>query len=117
MKLMTGMSEKMTSFGQAHEVSVKGYEEKLASLNDKLNQAVLSKEECSTALYALKVENEVLKDQFKEAENYFDQDLMELGAEKALKEENKVLRAELEAARKAEDFHSRELTKLFYSRK
>ena len=108
-KIATGMSEKMTGFGQAHEVSVKGYEENLASLDEKLNQAELSKEECSTALYALKEENEVLTTQFKEDENYFEQDLMELGAEKALQEEIKVLRAELEEAKDAEDYYNREL--------
>eukprot|EP00579_Thalassiosira_antarctica_P021421 CAMPEP_0201960590 /NCGR_PEP_ID=MMETSP0904-20121228/7286_1 /ASSEMBLY_ACC=CAM_ASM_000553 /TAXON_ID=420261 /ORGANISM="Thalassiosira antarctica, Strain CCMP982" /LENGTH=329 /DNA_ID=CAMNT_0048506591 /DNA_START=36 /DNA_END=1025 /DNA_ORIENTATION=+ len=112
MELATGMSEKMASFVQAHVMSVQGYEEKLASLNDKLNQAALPKEERSTALYALKEDNELLRTQFKEAENYYERDLMELGAETSLNEENKVLRTKLEEAKEAGDYYKQELIEL-----
>ena len=67
----------MANVVQAHEVSVKHYEEKLVSLKDELNQVALSKEELSSALRLLKEENTVLRAALKEAreaEDYCKQD-------------------------------------------
>mmetsp|Transcript_38028 Transcript_38028/g.69809 ORF Transcript_38028/g.69809 Transcript_38028/m.69809 type:complete len:377 (-) Transcript_38028:385-1515(-) len=75
MTLATGMSENMAIFVEDHKATVKGFKEKLASKNIELGQAALSKEVLSMTLNALKEENEVLRTQFKEAENYYEQNL------------------------------------------
>jgi len=50
------MNKKMATVVQAHEVSVKYYEEKLVRLKYELNQVALLKEEFYSALYLLKEE-------------------------------------------------------------
>eukprot|EP01083_Nonionella_stella_P255220 876265_1 len=71
----------MATFVQAHEETVKGYEEKLASLKSDLKKAASSEEEVSTAMHDLKEEIKTLQAQLKEVND--SRDKCEQGQEDA----------------------------------
>lgn len=98
MQLAQGMSEKMATFVQAHEETVKGYEEKLASLKSDLKKAASSEEEVSTAMHDLKEEIKTLQAQLKEVND--SRDKCEQGQEDA-QHRCHVLQQEIDQLRQA----------------
>mmetsp|Transcript_13421 Transcript_13421/g.29003 ORF Transcript_13421/g.29003 Transcript_13421/m.29003 type:complete len:398 (+) Transcript_13421:149-1342(+) len=96
MRSANDAAEKMGTFVRFHEKSVADFERRLGALNDELGKAMEEKASLVKTVEGLREENEVLLRAFEEAEEYFDRDtFMESNREKAMKEENKRLKAAL----------------------
>ena len=68
LELASAMNDKMTSLVVAHNISVQGYEEKIASLKSELKETASSKEESSIGSRILREEVETLHENLRQCE-------------------------------------------------
>mmetsp|Transcript_23198 Transcript_23198/g.43911 ORF Transcript_23198/g.43911 Transcript_23198/m.43911 type:complete len:413 (+) Transcript_23198:68-1306(+) len=96
LRLASDAADKMEAFARVHETSVANYERRWEVLRDEFRNVEEEKATLDATVEELRGENGVLLRAFEEAEEYFDRDTFtESNREKALKEENKRLRAAL----------------------